>query len=93
MINWYSVTVEMQRRQDEIASAAAHNHSKHIMRRPEKSPKKSSYIMAEVLIQSGNWLVNLGCRLQEPYTKLAAVTRQQIQQQHIMTPQKAPCAS
>jgi hypothetical protein len=93
MINWYSVTVEMQRRQDEIANAAAHNHSKHIMRRPEKSQKKSSHMMAELLIQTGNWLVNLGCRFQEPYAKLATAARQQIQQEHITAPQKAPCAS
>lgn len=93
MINWYSVTVEMQRRQDEIAQAAAHNHNKHIMRRPEKGPNKSSHIMAEVLIQTGNWLVSLGGRFQEPYAKLATATRQQLQQEHIMAPQKAPCTS
>ena len=93
MINWFSVMVETQRRQDEIASAAAHNYSKHIMRQPDKGQKKSSHIMAEVLIQTGNWLVNLGCRWQEPYAKLATATRNQIQQEHIMAPQKAPCTS
>jgi hypothetical protein len=93
MINWYSVTIEMQRRQDEIARAAEHNRNKHIMRQPGEARKRSGHIMAEALIQAGTWLVNLGCRLQTPYARLTTATRSQLQQNHIMTPQKAPCAS
>jgi hypothetical protein len=93
MINWFSVTVEVQRRQDEIAAAAEHNRNKHIMRQPGEARKKSGHIMAEVLILVGNWLVNLGCRLQAPYARLTTATRSGMQQHHIMTPQKAPCAS
>ncbi len=93
MINWYSVTVEMQRRQDEIAAAAEHNHNKHIMRRPGQAHRKSGHMMAQAFIQTGNWLVELGCRLQAPYARLATATRSGMQQEHIMTPQKAPCAS
>ena len=93
MINWYSVTVEMQRRQDEIAAAADRNRNIHIMRQPEKARRKRGHIMAEVLNLVGNWLVNLGCRLQTPYAKLATATRSGMQQRHIMTPHKAPCAS
>jgi hypothetical protein len=93
MINWYSVIVETQRRQDEIARAAENNHLKHIMRQPGQTRKRKGHIMAQVLIQPGNWLVSLGCRLQTPYATLALATRKQLQQEHIMAPQKAPCAS
>lgn len=93
MINWYSVTVEMQRRQDEIARAAEYNRAKHIMRQPGQEHKKSGHIMAELLIQTGNWLVSVGCRLQTPYMRLATATRNGMQQDHIMGPKKAPCAS
>jgi hypothetical protein len=93
MINWYSVTVEMQRRQDEIARAAEYKRNKHIMRRPDEIRRKRGQIVAEMIIQAGNWLVNLGCRLQAPYVRLATATRSGLQQDHIMNPQKAPCAS
>ena len=93
MINWHSVIVETQRRQDEIARAADYNRTKHIMREPGQTRKRQGHIMAQVLIQTGNWLVNLGCRLQRPYTTLALATRKQLQQEHIMGPKKAPCAS
>jgi len=93
MINWYSVIVEMQRRQDEIARVAQENRGKHIMRQPGEVRKRSSHIMAEILIQAGNWLVNMGCRLQTPYERLATATRTGMQQSHIMAPKKAPCAS
>jgi hypothetical protein len=93
MINWYSVIVETQRRQDEVARAAAHNYQKHIMGQPGQTWKNKGHIMAQLLIQAGTWLVNVGCRLQTPYTTLALATRKGLQQDHIMGPQKAPCAS
>lgn len=93
MINWYSVQVEMQRRQDEVARAAEYNRAKHIMRMPGEGRKKNGHIMAELLIQTGNWLVTAGCKLQAPYVRLASATRSGMQQDHIMGPKKAPCTS
>jgi hypothetical protein len=93
MINWYSVIVENQRRQDEVAQAAAHNYQKHIMRQPGQTQTGKGHIMAQLLIQTGHWLVSLGCRLQAPYATLALATRKGLKQEHIMGPQKAPCAS
>ena len=93
MINWYSVIVETQRRQDEIAHVAEYNRQKHIMRQPGQTQKRSGHIMAQLLIKTGNWLVSTGCRLQAPYASLALATRKGLQQEHIMGPQKAPCAS
>jgi hypothetical protein len=93
MINWYNVMVEMQRRQDEMARVEAHYRDRHIMQKPARPRKKSGHIMAELLIQTGNWLVNTGCRLQTRYTTLALAARQGMQQEHIMAPSKAPCAS
>lgn len=92
MINWYHVMLEMQRRQDEIASAAKHNHNKHIMRQPDEGRKKRSHIMAKILFHTGTWLVELGCRLQTRYERLALATRNGLQQDHIMNPHEAPCA-
>ncbi|MFZ0549088.1 MAG: hypothetical protein WAM60_26815 [Candidatus Promineifilaceae bacterium] len=91
MINWYSVMVEMQRRQDEMARAAERSQNKHIMNRPNKSPKDAGHIMAQLLIQTGTWLINTGNRFQEPCERLVLATRQGLQQDHIMTPHKAPC--
>lgn len=93
MINWYSVIVEQQRREDEVVRAADYNRQKHIMRQPGQTHKQKGHIMAQVLIKTGNWLVSAGCRLQAPYATLALATRNGLQQDHIMGPQKAPCAS
>ena len=94
MINWNSVLVEQQRRQDEVSRAMEYHRLQHIRRQPtEETRKRKGHIMAPVLIRAGNWLVSVGCRLQAPYASLALAARNGIQQDHIMAPHKAPCAS
>lgn len=92
MINWNHVLVEQQRRQDEIAQAMEYHQHKHILGQFSETRKRKVHIMAPVLIRAGNWLVSVGCRLQAPAASLALATRQGLQQDHIMAPQKAPCA-